>query len=59
MGTWATPTLKQAKAVINIINSLKTLLYQVVGDDIFFDSLDDATERINELVKKSGIKKPV
>jgi len=59
MGTWATPTLKQAKAVINIINSLKTLLYQVVGDDIFFDSLDDATERINELVKKPGIKKPV
>jgi hypothetical protein len=57
MGTWAKPKTHndsvRAKAAIELLKSFKTILYPILGDDQLFDSLSDAIERMETLLRES------
>ena len=51
-GTWAIPqTADGYKNAISKIKSLQKELYNIIGDDILFDHLDGAIDRIKEIQK--------
>ncbi len=55
MGTWAKPETDeeqiQAQVAIDLVKAYKTMIYDIIGDDQLFDSLDDAIKRIKELTE--------
>jgi len=56
MGTWAIPDTKEkiekAKKAVETIENLKKDLYNVVGEDILFDKLEDAKYIINHFINE-------
>jgi hypothetical protein len=49
-GTWALES-KELPNVIETLESFKRDRYSVIGDDIFFDRIDEAIKRAKELLR--------
>jgi hypothetical protein len=53
-GTWALPkNSADAKKARKIVEKTKDALYSIYGDDILFDHLDAALDRMDEIDKES------
>lgn len=53
-GTWALPKnskeIDKAKMFIKELEKFKDKIYNILGDDILFDHLDNAAKRMQELI---------
>ena len=49
-GTWALGNAKDIQRILDVLLKLKDNAYNVIGDDIFFDGLDSAISRAEELM---------
>lgn len=55
MGTWAMPDTKKKKeeaiVAIALLKEIKDKMYHVLGDDTFFDGIDNAIRRGEQLIQ--------
>jgi len=54
-GTWALGNAKDIQRIVDVLNQLKDNAYNVVGDDLFFDGLDNAIGRAEELMMNAPL----
>ena len=54
-GTWALGNAKDIQRIVDMLNKLKDNAYNVVGDDLFFDGLDNAISRAEELMMNAPL----
>jgi len=54
-GTWALGNAKDIQRILDMLNKLKDNAYNVVGDDDFFNGLDNAISRAEELMMNAPL----
>ena len=58
-GTWALGNAKDIQRIVDMLNKLKDNAYNVVGDDLFFDGLDNAIGRAEELMMNAPLSEDI